>query len=85
MLTSIELIFGAILLLLGGETLVRGAAQIAIRFGLSRLMVGMVIAGFGTSMPEMVVSVRAVLGGTPNFWPSRRFKDVCPSSLSCAR
>ena len=51
--------------MLGGETLVRGAAQVAVRFGLSRLMVGMVIAGFGTSMPEMVVSVRAVLGGTP--------------------
>lgn len=65
MLTGFELIFGAVLLLLGGETLVRGAAQIAVRFGLSRLMVGMVIAGFGTSMPEMVVSVRAVLGGNP--------------------
>ncbi len=65
MLTGFELVFGAALLLLGGETLVRGAAQVAVRYGLSRLMVGMVIAGFGTSMPEMVVSVRAVLGGTP--------------------
>ena len=62
---AVELFFGAAFLLMGGEALVRGATQIAVRYGLSRLIVGMVIAGFGTSMPELVVSVRAVLADAP--------------------
>ncbi|HUT50826.1 MAG TPA: calcium/sodium antiporter [Alphaproteobacteria bacterium] len=56
---------GLALLLIGGEALVRGAVAIGERYKLSPLLVGMVIAGFGTSMPELVVSVRATVGGSP--------------------
>lgn len=54
------------MLLIGGEALVRGAVALGLRFRLSPLLVGMVIAGFGTSMPELVVSVRATLAGAPS-------------------
>jgi len=64
-MTALLLVGGLALLLIGGEALVRGAVAIAERFNLSPLLVGMVIAGFGTSMPELVVSVRATVGGNP--------------------
>jgi cation:H+ antiporter len=56
---------GFVGLLLGGELLVRGASGIAVRLGLSRLVVGVVIVGFGTSTPELVTCIRAALGGAP--------------------
>ncbi len=65
MIIAIQLLFGAAFLVIGGEALVRGATQISINYGVSRLIVGIVIAGFGTSMPELVVSIRAVLAEAP--------------------
>lgn len=56
---------GLVLLFLGGEGLVRGSVSIAERFGLSKLLIGLVIVGFGTSTPELLVSVQAALGGAP--------------------
>ncbi|MCG2751543.1 MAG: calcium/sodium antiporter [Desulfobacteraceae bacterium] len=46
---------------LGAEGLVRGSASLAIRLGLTPLIIGLTIVSFGTSMPEMVVSVGASL------------------------
>lgn len=57
---------GFLLLFLGGEALVRGSVQIAERLGLSKLIIGLAIVGFGTSAPELLVSVNAALGGTPD-------------------
>ncbi len=59
------LMAGFILLLAGGELLVRGAAAVALRFGLSHLVVGIIIVGFGTSVPELVASIQAALAGAP--------------------
>ena len=56
---------GLVLLFVGGEALVRGAVAIAERLGVSRLLIGLVIVGFGTSTPELLVSVRAALDGAP--------------------
>jgi cation:H+ antiporter len=56
---------GFALLLGGGELLVRGAVSTAERLGVSSLLIGVVIVGFGTSMPEMVTSVEASLAGSP--------------------
>ena len=53
--------FALLLLFLGAESLVKGSASLALRAGLSRLMVGLTIVAFGTSAPELVVSVKAVL------------------------
>ena len=57
---------GLVLLFFGGEGLVRGATSIATRFGLSKLIVGLLIVGFGTSAPELLVSVQAALAGAPD-------------------
>ena len=55
------IVFALCLLFVGAEVLVKGSASIAIRAGLSRLMVGLTIVAFGTSSPELVVSVKAAL------------------------
>lgn len=64
----IELMYtatGLALLLAGGEALVRGAVALAGRLGISPLIVGLTIVGFGTSAPELVVSLEAALDGSP--------------------
>jgi len=53
--------FALLLLFLGAESLVKGSASLALRAGLSRVMVGLTIVAFGTSAPELVVSVNAAL------------------------
>lgn len=55
---------GVVLLLLAGDTLVRGAASLARKWGVPALIVGLTIVAFGTSAPELVVSIQAVLKGT---------------------
>jgi cation:H+ antiporter len=54
---------GLILLVLGASVLVRGASKLALSFGISPLVVGLTIVSFGTSAPEVAVSVGAVLEG----------------------
>lgn len=61
----LSLIGGLVLLVLGGELLVRGAVQVASRLGVSPLVIGLTLVGFGTSTPELVTSVQAALGGSP--------------------
>jgi cation:H+ antiporter len=53
------------LLTFGGELLISGALGLARRFGISTLLTGLVVVGFGTSTPELVVSVDAALFGQP--------------------
>jgi cation:H+ antiporter len=57
------LILGLIALTVGAEWLVRGAAHLAVRVGISPLVVGLTVVAFGTSAPELVVSLGAVLKG----------------------
>jgi cation:H+ antiporter len=52
-------------LIAGGEFLVRGAVAVAERLGVSPLMIGLTLVGFGTSTPELVTSVQAALIGSP--------------------
>lgn len=65
MIASVVLLVASVLVLsLGAELLVRGAAAIALRFGLSSLFVGLTVVGFGTSSPELFASVTAALRGS---------------------
>ena len=57
--------FGTILLVRGGDWTVDSAAYIAARYGMSPMMIGFTILAFGTSLPELIVSVLANLQGTP--------------------
>lgn len=66
MLNIFLLLCGIGLLALGGEALIRGALGLAVRLAVSPLLAGLVIVGFGTSMPELVVSVDAVRSGQPD-------------------
>jgi cation:H+ antiporter len=56
---------GLVLLLGGGEFLVRGAVAVAARLGLSPMFIGLTLVGFGTSTPELVASINAALAGAP--------------------
>lgn len=61
----VALIVGFGLLVLGGELLVRGAVKAAQSFGVSPLMIGIVLVGFGTSAPEMAISIYAAMQDSP--------------------
>jgi cation:H+ antiporter len=63
---ALLILVGIGLLTLGGEALMRGALAASRRMGVSPLMGGLVIVGFGTSMPELVVSVDAALSHRPD-------------------
>jgi cation:H+ antiporter len=56
---------GLVMLALGGVLLVRGAVGMAARLGISPLLAGLTIVGFGTSTPELATSVQAALAGSP--------------------
>lgn len=64
-MTIVMLLGGLVLLVLGGELLVRGAVAIAGKLGVSPLMIGLTIVGMGTSMPELAASLKAALSGSP--------------------
>ena len=63
-LTHLQLIGGFVLLFLGGEGLVRGAVSLAQRLNVSPLLIGATVVAFGTSMPELVVTLQAALRGS---------------------
>jgi cation:H+ antiporter len=65
-LNVLFLVAGVALLTAGGEALIRGALSAARRMGISPLLSGLLIVGFGTSMPEMTVSVLAALDDRPD-------------------
>lgn len=60
-----ELALGLALLVAGGELLVRGAVALAERLGVSPLLIGLTVVGFGTSTPELVTSLQAAFAGSP--------------------
>lgn len=64
-MTGLSLVGGGALLWLGGEGLVVGSVSIARRLGVAPVLIGVVLMGFGTSVPELVTSVDAALEGAP--------------------
>ncbi|MET3859523.1 cation:H+ antiporter [Dietzia sp. 2505] len=64
-LTVAALAVGFVLLVAGGESLVRGAGRLAVTLGISPLVVGLTVVAFATSTPELAVSVDAALSGHP--------------------
>lgn len=63
LLNLVFVVVGLIVLLWSADKFIDGAAGTATHFGMSPLMVGMLIIGFGTSAPEMIVSAFAAMGG----------------------
>ena len=64
-MTYVMFLAGLLLLIAGGEGLVRGASGIARHFRISPMVIGLTIVGFGTSAPELLVSLEAALTGQP--------------------
>jgi len=62
-MTVVTFIAGLVLLVAGAELLVRGAAKLALRFGVSSLVVGLTVVAFGTSAPELAVSIDSARRG----------------------
>ena len=63
LVTILSLIGGGGLLVLGAEALVKGASQLARMAGISPLIIGLTIVAYGTSSPEMAVSVQSAMAG----------------------
>lgn len=57
------IVIGLVLLVAGADFLVKGAARLALSFGVSSLVVGLTVVAFGTSAPEMSVSVMSAYNG----------------------
>ncbi len=64
MLAYLFLVIGLIILIIGGDILVRGAVSVAERFSISPLIIGLTIVSLGTSAPELFISVQAALAGS---------------------
>lgn len=62
----VSFVGGLVLLVVGAEALVRGASRLATRMGISSIVVGLTVVAFGTSAPELAVSIGASLSGQAN-------------------
>jgi len=62
----IILLVGLFVLILGGDFLVKGASSLALRAKISPLVIGLTIVAFGTSAPELLISINAALSGSPD-------------------
>lgn len=65
LLAIIAMIIGIALLVYSADYFIEGASTLALRFGMPKLLVGMLVIGIGTSAPEIVVSVLSALNGSP--------------------
>ncbi len=59
-------VVGVVLLMVGGDALVRGAITLSLKVGLSATLISLTVVAFGTSAPELVISVKAALAGSPD-------------------
>ncbi len=59
-------ILGFVLLVIGGEFLVRSSVALSFKFNISKMVIGMTVVSFATSAPELLVSLQAALSGSPD-------------------
>ena len=57
--------FGLLLLVIGGEFIVRSSVALSLKFNISKLVIGMTVVAFATSLPELIVSINAALSNSP--------------------
>jgi len=66
MLTALYIIGGLLLLFAGGELLIRGAVSLAKEIGISPFVIGLTVVAYGTSSPELMISIESILEGHPD-------------------
>lgn len=64
LMSLLWVILGLLLLVIGGEFLVRSSVALSFKFNLSKLVIGMTVVSFATSAPELLVSLQAALDGS---------------------
>ncbi len=60
------MIVGFALLIKGADLLVKGATEVAKRFNISEMLIGIIIVGLGTSLPEMIITITSSISGHPD-------------------
>ncbi|TYA58210.1 calcium/sodium antiporter [Formosa maritima] len=65
-MSLIWVVLGLILLVVGGEFLVRASVSLSFKFNISKIVIGMTVVSFATSAPELLVSLQAALDGSPD-------------------
>ncbi len=64
-MSLVWVILGFVLLVVGGEFLVRSSVALSFKFSISKMVIGMTVVSFATSAPELLVSLQAALSGSP--------------------
>ncbi|MCB0490305.1 MAG: calcium/sodium antiporter [Cyclobacteriaceae bacterium] len=82
MVATLLLLSGFVILIKGADFLVSGASSVARRYGISNLAIGLTVVAFGTSMPELIVSLLAAINGQSdasfgNVIGSNNFNILC--------
>ena len=62
-MSILYILIGFVLLVVGGEFLVRSSVAISFKFNISKMIIGLTVVSFATSLPELLVSLQAALGG----------------------
>lgn len=65
-MSIVWMLLGLVLLVVGGEFLVRSSVALSFKFNISKLVIGMTVVSFATSAPELLVSLQAALDGSPD-------------------
>lgn len=78
LISALAIVAGIAMLIWSADRFISGAAQTARHFGMPTLLIGMVVVGFGTSTPEMLVSLLAALQGNPGI----ALGNACGSNIA---
>ena len=62
----ILMLLGFVLLVVGGDFLVRASVALSLKFNISKIVIGLTVVSFATSLPELLVSLNAALNGSPS-------------------
>lgn len=65
-MSLVLVLLGFVLLVVGGEFLVRSSVALSFKFNISKMVIGMTVVSFATSAPELLVSLQAALSGSPD-------------------
>ncbi len=66
MIAGVAVVVGLLVLVIGGELVVRGSSRLALSFGIRPVVIGLTVLAFGTSSPELAVSLGAMFSGSPD-------------------